>query len=74
MDMCPSELLMRSEEDKTCPERRELATAVGDWVAMNPEKWRTLRMRYAHPEDTINELAVRLNLHRSTVIRHLKRS
>ncbi len=75
----PADILIKKEEAASGPAlgqilEAELAMAVGDWACQNPERWQTLRMRHAHPELTLGQLAQELGISISTVKRHLRRT
>ena len=55
-------------------DRTTAGILMADFAVENPRRWHTLRARHAHPEDTIDQLAARLGLHRNTVSKHLRRT
>ena len=69
----PLELLIAKEEPVA--EIRidaELAIFLGDFAHRFPDKWPTIRERINDPRSSMEELARRLNINRSTVMRHLR--
>ena len=75
----PLDLLIRKEESDAFSEiaartnlDAETLIFLADFAARWPDKWETVKEKVNDPRSTYEELARRLNINRSTVMRHLK--
>ena len=55
-------------------DRTTAGILMADFAVENPQRWRTLRARHAHPELTLDDLAFELKISKRTVVRHLRRT